>query len=180
MIITENKAFQDSIIEFTNLPKETEWIEFKHNDIDPIKIGEYISALSNSGALIGEPFVYIIWGIEDKTHKIIGTKFKPKDKKYGNEELENWLLRNLEPRIDFSIQEGNVYGKTIVLFKIQAAFERPVRFKGMEFIRIGSYKKKAARLSRKTKGNYGKCLINLLMKKVLLWKIILQIRFYLY
>lgn len=33
------------------LPNETEWVEFKINDAEPKKVGEYISALSNSAAL---------------------------------------------------------------------------------------------------------------------------------
>ncbi len=42
------------INELRKLPKETEWVEFKQNQADPHKIGEYISALSNSAALLGK------------------------------------------------------------------------------------------------------------------------------
>ena len=38
--------------ELCRLPNETEWVEFKHNNADPDMIGEYISALSNSVALL--------------------------------------------------------------------------------------------------------------------------------
>ena len=41
------------------------------------------------------------FGIENKTHIVKGTTLKPKKKKVGNEELENWLARLLSPRIDF-------------------------------------------------------------------------------
>ena len=45
----------DNIISLVNellkQPKESEWIEFKHNNSEPQTIGEYISALSNSAAL---------------------------------------------------------------------------------------------------------------------------------
>jgi len=34
--------------ELRKLPKETEWVEFKHNIVEPEEIGEYISALANS------------------------------------------------------------------------------------------------------------------------------------
>ncbi len=40
--------------ELCKLPKETEWVEFKHNNDDPQLIGEYISALANSAALLGK------------------------------------------------------------------------------------------------------------------------------
>jgi len=48
--------------ELTKLPTETEWVEFKHNNDDPQQIGEYISALANSAALIGKQSAYMVWG----------------------------------------------------------------------------------------------------------------------
>ncbi len=42
-------------------------------------------------------------GVEDQSHEIVGTSFKPKQKKLGNEELENWLLHQLEPQINIQI-----------------------------------------------------------------------------
>ncbi len=36
--------------ELCKLSKETEWVEFKHNNADPQRVGEYISALANSAA----------------------------------------------------------------------------------------------------------------------------------
>ncbi|MCJ8311732.1 MAG: ATP-binding protein [Pseudomonadales bacterium] len=63
--------------ELCNLPNETEWVEFKHNNFETQMIGEYISALSNSAALIGKQSAYMVWGVEDTSQKIIGTSFKP-------------------------------------------------------------------------------------------------------
>lgn len=128
--------------ELRALPNETEWVEFKHNNDDPQEIGEYISALSNSAALHREPFGYILWGIEDGTHDVVGTSFKPRrEKGKGNEDLEPWLARLLSPRIDFSIHEFASGSKPVVLFKVQAANTSPVAFSGEEHIRVGSYKK---------------------------------------
>ena len=62
-------------------------------------------------------------------------------KKIGNEELENWLSRLLEPRIDFKIYEFQYNGKSLALFTIDAANNIPVKFKGIAYIRVGSYKK---------------------------------------
>jgi ATP-dependent DNA helicase RecG len=134
--------FQTLVRELTALPRETEWVEFKHNKATPEEIGEYISALSNSAALHGKPCAYILWGVEDGTKRIIGTTFRPHLKKVGNEELENWLLTLLEPSLLLSIHEGVSDGNGLVLFEIQPAPNSPVRFKGVEYIRIGSYKKK--------------------------------------
>lgn len=66
------------IHELCQLQTEVEWVEFKHNNEKPIEIGEYISAISNAAAISKKENGYLVWGIEDSTHKIIGTKFKPR------------------------------------------------------------------------------------------------------
>ena len=121
---------------------ETEWFEFKKNNIDPDEIGEYISALSNSACLHDKTAAYLIFGIDDKTHEIVGTSFQPNLFKIGNENIEGWLARLLNPRADFIISEFNVDDKHIVMFIIDPAHNRPVAFKNTAFIRVGSYKKK--------------------------------------
>ena len=46
------------------LPRETEWVEFKVNQAtEPQTIGEYISALANGAALNGKESAYLLWGI---------------------------------------------------------------------------------------------------------------------
>lgn len=124
--------------ELTKLPAETEYVEFKQNFAEPEKIGQYISALSNSAALKGKPSAYLVWGIDNDTHEIVGTKFKPHKAKKGNEELENWLLRLLKPKIDFSFYEVLLNGNTVVLLEIQSANHQPVQFQNIDYIRIGS------------------------------------------
>jgi ATP-dependent DNA helicase RecG len=82
------------------LTHETEWVEFKENNASPEEIGENISALANSAALHEQPVAYLVWGVEDRTHAVVGTSFRPRERKIGNEALENWLLHQLTPRID--------------------------------------------------------------------------------
>ncbi|MCX6348127.1 MAG: putative DNA binding domain-containing protein [Candidatus Aureabacteria bacterium] len=123
-------------------PRETEWVEFKHNNADPREIGEDISALSNGAALHRQPRAFALWGIEDGSHNLLGTNFQPRQAKVGNEEIENWLLHQLTPRIDFRFHEGDVAGKHVVLLEIPPASHQPVGFSGTEYIRVGSYKKK--------------------------------------
>jgi predicted HTH transcriptional regulator len=128
--------------ELRNLPAESEWVEFKQNQAVPEEIGEYIFALSNTAALLGKANAYLVWGIDDKSHDIEGTAFVPGTFKVGNEELENWLLRLLHPKIDFRFYSLNMEDRPIVLLEIHAAFRHPVKFKNQAFVRIGSYKKK--------------------------------------
>jgi len=124
-----------------SLPKETEWVEFKHNNSDPEEIGEYLSALSNAAALHGQSFGYLVWGIEDASHNIVGTSFNPVTKKVKNQELEHWLSTMLSPRPDFRIYELDVDGKHLVYIEVPAALHTPVRFQHISYIRVGSYKK---------------------------------------
>ncbi len=128
--------------ELCKLPQETEWVEFKLNDAEPQYVGECVSALANSAALAGKAFAYLVWGVADGDHSIVGTQFVPRAAKVGNEELENWLLRLLSPKIDFRFFEVIVDGKPVVLLEVGRAFRHPVQFQGQEFIRVGSYKKK--------------------------------------
>ena len=121
---------------------ESEWLEFKVNEHEPSEVGEYISALANSSALVGRPFGYLVWGVANDGHQVVGTRFVPRGKKVGNEELENWLLKLLVPRIHFRFLDVEVDGRAIVLLEIAAASRQPVQFQGQEFVRIGSYKKK--------------------------------------
>jgi len=128
--------------ELCKLPRETEWVEFKVNDAEPQAIGEYLSALANAAALVGKAQGYLVWGVEDATHRVVGTQFSPASTKVGNEELENWLLHLLAPKIHFRFFEVVVDERPVVLLEIERAFRHPVQFQGQEFIRVGTYKKK--------------------------------------
>lgn len=135
-------AFQELVLGLTRLPQETEWVEFKRNNDTPDEIGEYISALSNSAALLGQRAGYVVWGVEDGTHAIVGTTFAPHAARVGGQELESWLVNMLAPRLDVRWLTGTVEGHPVVVLEIPAARAYPVRFKEYEYIRVGSYKKK--------------------------------------
>ena len=130
------------VTEFRKLPAETGWVEFKENDSNPEDIGEYLSALSNTAALQGKTNAYLLWGIQDTTHDVTGTSFKPSLTKKGNEDLENWLLRLLSPRLHFRWYEFEYHNKPVVLLEIPRAHGKPTQFSGVEFIRVGSHRKK--------------------------------------
>ncbi|KTD62396.1 ATP-binding protein [Legionella shakespearei] len=134
--------YKDLINELRKLPSETEWLEFKHNKAEPEEIGEYCSALVNSALLLDKPCAYLVWGIDNSTHDIVGTTFKPNGTKVGNEALLSWLARLLSPKINFHFVSINMDGKALVILEIEAETSHPVQFKNQKFIRIGSYKKK--------------------------------------
>jgi len=140
---------QGLLRELCALPKETEWVEFKENKAQPEEIGEYISALSNSAALCGKTSAYLVWGVDDVNHEVVGTEFVPSLVKQGNEELENWLLRLLTPKINFCFYTLDIEGKSVIILDASRASRHPVRFQGIEYIRVGSYKKKLKEFSEK-------------------------------
>lgn len=74
---TSPEHLEGLIRELQSLPKEPEWDEFKRNKADCEEIGEYISALANSAALLGNGNGYLVWGIADETHDLVGTSFDP-------------------------------------------------------------------------------------------------------
>ncbi len=121
---------------------ESPWIELKHNNHDPQQIGEYISALSNTAALFNQEHAFMIWGIRDETHAVIGTSFDPQAEKVGNQGLELWISTQLEPQVQFYFHKTKIDNKDVVLLEVGRAFSSPVKFKGIDYIRIDSYKKK--------------------------------------
>ena len=131
----------DLVRELCKQSSETEWIEFKVNNANPQRIGEYISALANSAAFYQKVNAYMVWGVQNGTHEIVGTNFNPFTTKKGNEPLENWLLRFLEPRMDFRFFEIMVDEKPVVILEVDSASHKPVAFSGIEYIRIGASKK---------------------------------------
>ena len=143
MVRNDSPGYLASLLhELRQLPKETEWVEFKCNNANPEEIGEYISALANSAALCGKVNAYLVWGITNDNHDLVGTTFYPSQAKKGNEELENWLLRLLQPHIHFRFVEFEFDGKSFSMIEVPCATHQPVRFNGIEYIRVGSYKKK--------------------------------------
>lgn len=123
------------------LTGENEWVEFKVNNSHPDEIGQYISCLANSAALNGQETAFMIWGVRDSDHEVVGTSFKPSDAKQGNEDLYAWLLRLLDPQVDFSFHPVSMGERNLVVLRVEAASKHPVTFKHEAYIRIGSYKK---------------------------------------
>ena len=148
IIIGENMNEQDKqyyislINELSKKSYETEWAEFKVNNDSPDAIGECISSISNAISSLERDGGYLIYGIDGVTHEIVGTNFNPREAKVGDEELENWLLSQLVPRIELKFADVEIEGKHVVVIEIPAANHQPTAFKGVEYICEGSQIKK--------------------------------------
>lgn len=100
MSVERDVGYLQSLLrELRALPQETEWVEFKQSNDDAPLIGEYISALANAAALLGKQYGYLLWGIDDASHAVIGTAFKPSATRYKQQELESWLLQKTAPNV---------------------------------------------------------------------------------
>ena len=128
--------------EIRKLPNETPWVEFKHNNYDPVMIGKSICALANSAALNERPCSYMLWGIHDETHEIVGTDYDLQSLKKGDQELENWLRHLLSRNADFDFHTVKIEGKNVGVLIIQKAVNQKVTFEKIDYIRVGSYTKK--------------------------------------
>jgi len=108
------------------------------NNSSPEEIGKRISALSNGACLVSEQNGFLVYGVEDSSKLIKGTKSYIKSLKIGNEEIEHWLVQRLNPRIDVKFYDFEYEGKKISILKIPAAVSQPVRFINKAYIRVGS------------------------------------------
>ena len=89
------------LIEFDT---EENWFEFKHNNYNEDMIGQDISALANAAAYAEKSCAYMIWGIDDKTHEIVGTDYNQYTLKIGNQEIESWLRNLLSKNAEFEFK----------------------------------------------------------------------------
>lgn len=123
------------------LPTETEWFELKRNRYEPQQLGEYLSALANAACLSGQPRGYLVFGIDDATHAVVGTHFDPYSTKgNGNQDLLPWLAAGLWPNTGFEPHVVAHPDGRVVLFEIGPANGEPVGFYGTPYIRVGTSK----------------------------------------
>jgi len=123
------------------LPTETEWFEFKRNRHEPQQLGEYLSALANAACLAGQPLGYLVFGIDDATHDVVGTDFDPyATKAKGNQDLLPWLAAGLRPNTGFEPHVVAHPDGRVVLFEIGPANGEPVGFYGTPYVRVGTSK----------------------------------------
>lgn len=136
------ERFRRLIRELCKLPNETPWVEFKHNNYEPNMIGKDISALANSAALYDKNCAYMLWGIDDTSHEIVGTEYNLQTLKKGNQEIENWLRSLLSRNADFEFYSVPIDDKVVGVLIIYKAANQTVTFERVDYIRVGSYTKR--------------------------------------
>lgn len=100
------------------------------------------------------PYAYLIWGVEDLSKKIIGTKFDPytskvrilpkdgnkKRVKNSNYPFITYIEANINPKIKLEWKEfKNIQGKRVVALIIDVTHvNQPIKYAGVEYIRSGT------------------------------------------
>ena len=120
------------------LPKETDWVEFKVNKFDAVSTGQYVSGLANAAMFAREVHAYLVWGIEDGTHAIVGTNVRLAAAKKGDEEFLLYLSKFLRPSINVYHREIDIEGKHVEMLIIEPGYIQPVSFQKMEYIRVAT------------------------------------------
>ena len=127
------------IYSLAGFPEETEWIEFKESNSEPARIARDISALANSAAFLGREYAYKIWGLDDKSHKLVGTTFRNlKANGKGNQALPIWLRNVLSRNASYEFLSCDHNAMHFEVLRIRAASAQPVYYDKDAYIREGS------------------------------------------
>lgn len=125
--------------ELRSLPAENEWVEFKEakNTFHSNELGVYFSALSNEANLQNKPFGWLIFGVEDKAKKIVGTNFRSNRSSLDN--LKHEISVNTSAGLSFvEIHELLFPEGRVIMFQIPAAWKGiPTAWKGHYYGRSG-------------------------------------------
>ena len=137
----DNGAMDDYVDIFNRLweHSENEIVEFKKAEtgFDIDELGKYFSALSNEANLRERECGWIVFGVWDKKHKIIGTSFK--DGESALNKLKQDMSQHTSDELIFrDIVPIEVEGKRVLLFKVPASPRNIVmRWKGIPYGRDG-------------------------------------------
>lgn len=116
---------------------ETECVEFKRaqNNFGIDDLGKYFSALSNEANLKNKQYSWIVFGIDDKTHDVVGTNFY-QDNNFNK--VKKQIADNTTDGITFiEIYNLERNEKRVIMFQIPAASGSPLSWKGFAYGRNG-------------------------------------------
>jgi len=118
---------------------ENEVAEFKQasNDYSTDDIGKYFSALANEANLRGADSGWLVFGVNNKTRRVVGTDYRPQAERLHS--LKMQIAENAGPRITFrDIHELAHADGRVLLFEIPAAPQGiPIAWKGHYYARAG-------------------------------------------
>lgn len=117
---------------------EVAWVEFKHNNSDPDRIGILVSAISNAARLAGQQTGYILWGVNDINNSVVGTTVDLDALRIGNQVFSLWLANKLSPSPALQFHVIQHPSGRVVLMEIPAATSAPIAFDGIAYFRMGS------------------------------------------
>jgi ATP-dependent DNA helicase RecG len=130
--------------QLASIGHELPHVEFKANNWDPERVGTLVSAISNAARIADEPCGYIVWGIDDNSHDIVGTQFRPAKEKASGQPFELWLANAISPNLHCVFREVPHPKARVVMLEIPAAMQVPTKFKNIGYIRVGSATPKLA------------------------------------
>lgn len=132
------ETYQDILAQLLH-HSENEIVEFKRaqRNFDIDDLGKYFSALSNEANLRERDFAWIVFGVDDKTHEIVGTSFKNGETALNK--LKQDMSQHTTDKLIFrEIVPIQVEGKRVLMFKIPASPRNIVmHWKGIAYGRDG-------------------------------------------
>ena len=130
MTVEELTNILDSLL---TLPAETEVVEFKRaeRNFDDRDLGQYFSALSNEANLKGVSRAWLVFGVENHTHEVVGSQYK--NSRPALDAMKKKIADQTTGRHTFveihELQYRN--GKRVVMFEIPPAPQGiPIDYQG--------------------------------------------------
>ena len=113
-------------------------LEFKKDNADPERVGKYISALANMAALADAPYGYLVYGVDDHTHEVVGTAFSLDNQKSSGISYRMWLNSILSPKGLFDSDTFEwTNGKKVTIIRVNKTDRVTATFQGDEYGRVG-------------------------------------------
>lgn len=133
----KNKEELINILDELLSQPENECVEFKkaENNFDIDNLGKYFSALGNEANLKNKQYSWIVFGVDDKSHKLTNTNYYS-DNNFNN--LKKQISDHTTDNITFiEIYEFIKDDKRVIMFQVPAASGVPISWKGFPYGRNG-------------------------------------------
>lgn len=139
MAMYSESELSDILSELRVMPGETEVVEFKKakNGFDDENLGRYFSALSNEANLKSQICAWMVFGIDDITHEVVGSNYK--QTRTSLDAMKKAIADQTTSRITFEeIYTFQYESRRVVMFQIPAAPQGiPVAYQGHYYGRDG-------------------------------------------